>query len=75
MPVEMATGCPSCGRESGVSMPGSVSQPLLDAFGYQNPVTLAAALRIGIDARIGGYEDVPATQDEELQGLRVSRRN
>src|SRR2546421_4260335 len=31
--------------------------------------------RIGIDARIGGYEDVPATQDEELQGLRVSRRN
>jgi phage tail-like protein len=31
--------------------------------------------RIGVDARIGGYEDVPATQDEELQGLRISRRN
>jgi phage tail-like protein len=31
--------------------------------------------RIGIDARIGGGEDVPATQDGELQGLRVSHRN
>jgi phage tail-like protein len=31
--------------------------------------------RIGVDARIGGTEDVPATQDEELQRLRISRTN
>jgi phage tail-like protein len=30
--------------------------------------------RIGVDARIGGAEDVPATQDEELQKLVLSRR-
>jgi len=30
--------------------------------------------RIGVDARIGGTEDVPATQDEELQKLALSRR-
>src|SRR5438876_1259633 len=28
--------------------------------------------RIGVDARIGGLEDVPATQDEELQKLKAS---
>lgn len=31
--------------------------------------------RIGVDARIGGAEDVPESQDEELQNLRLSRRN
>jgi len=31
--------------------------------------------RIGVDARIGGSEDVPETHDEELQALRLSRRN
>ena len=31
--------------------------------------------RIGVDARIGGGEDVPETHDEELQALRLSRRN
>jgi phage tail-like protein len=31
--------------------------------------------RIGIDARIGGGEDVPATQDEELQRLEGLARN
>jgi phage tail-like protein len=31
--------------------------------------------RIGIDARIGGGEDVPEAQDEELQRLGVSRGN
>jgi phage tail-like protein len=31
--------------------------------------------RIGVDARIGGAEDVPESQDEELQTLRLSRRN
>jgi phage tail-like protein len=30
--------------------------------------------RIGVDARIGGAEDVPATQDEELQKLALSRK-
>lgn len=30
--------------------------------------------RIGIDARIGGFEDVPATQDEELQRLALGRK-
>jgi phage tail-like protein len=30
--------------------------------------------RIGVDARIGGQEDVPATQDEELQKLGSSRK-
>src|SRR5437870_7216979 len=28
--------------------------------------------RVGVDARIGGGEDVPATQDEELQKLKAS---
>src|SRR5438067_10394648 len=28
--------------------------------------------RIGVDARIGGLEDVPATQDEELQKVKAS---
>jgi len=31
--------------------------------------------RIGVDARIGGSEDVPEAHDEELQTLRLSRRN
>src|SRR4051812_21397647 len=31
--------------------------------------------RIGVDTRIGGQEDIPATQDEELQKLGLSRRN
>jgi len=31
--------------------------------------------RIGVDARIGGGEDVPEAQDEELQRLGLSRRN
>ena len=31
--------------------------------------------RIGVDARIGGHEDVPAMHDEELQKLGLSRRN
>src|SRR5947209_19708226 len=31
--------------------------------------------RIGVDARIGGMEDVPEAHDEELQTLRLSRRN
>src|SRR5438105_5225490 len=31
--------------------------------------------RIGVDARIGGGEDVPESHDEELQTLRLSRRN
>src|SRR6267378_1470247 len=30
--------------------------------------------RIGVDARIGGPEDVPATQDEELQRLGLGKR-
>jgi len=30
--------------------------------------------RIGVDARIGGLEDVPATQDEELRRLGLARR-
>lgn len=30
--------------------------------------------RIGVDARIGGLEDVPATQDEELQRLALGRK-
>jgi phage tail-like protein len=30
--------------------------------------------RIGVDARIGGMEDVPATQDEELRSLGLSRK-
>jgi phage tail-like protein len=30
--------------------------------------------RIGVDARIGGQEDVPATQDEELQRLALTRK-
>jgi phage tail-like protein len=30
--------------------------------------------RIGVDARIGGQEDVPATQDEELQKLGLSKK-
>ena len=30
--------------------------------------------RIGVDARIGGQEDVPATQDEELQRLGLGRK-
>ncbi len=30
--------------------------------------------RIGMDARIGGQQDVPATQDEELQKLALGRR-
>jgi len=29
--------------------------------------------RVGVDARIGGQEDVPATQDEELQKLGLGR--
>src|SRR5438094_301342 len=31
--------------------------------------------RIGVDARIGGHEDVPATHAEERQTLGLSRRN
>jgi phage tail-like protein len=31
--------------------------------------------RIGVDARIGGQEDVPATQDEELQRLGLGKKN
>jgi len=30
--------------------------------------------RVGVDARIGGGEDVPATQDEELQKLGLGRK-
>src|SRR5881394_1179286 len=30
--------------------------------------------RIGVDARIGGMEDVPATQDEELQKLGLGKK-
>jgi len=30
--------------------------------------------RVGVDARIGGREDVPATQDEELQKLGLGRK-
>src|SRR5207245_11617158 len=30
--------------------------------------------RIGVDARIGGLEDVPATQDEEIQRVGVGRK-
>jgi hypothetical protein len=47
MRVATAVGCPTCGKESGVSMPGSVLQPLLDELGYQNPRTLTQALRPG----------------------------
>jgi phage tail-like protein len=31
--------------------------------------------RVGVDARIGGQEDVPATQDEELQKLGLGRKS
>ena len=30
--------------------------------------------RIGVDARIGGHEDIPATHDEELQALGLSKK-
>jgi phage tail-like protein len=30
--------------------------------------------RIGVDARIGGHQDVPATEDEELQNLALTRK-
>ncbi len=30
--------------------------------------------RIGVDARIGGNEDIPATQDEDLQALGLSKK-
>ena len=30
--------------------------------------------RIGVDARIGGHEDIPATQDEELQALGLGKK-
>jgi hypothetical protein len=30
--------------------------------------------RIGVDARVGGAEDIPATQDEELQRLGLAKK-
>jgi P2-related tail formation protein len=48
------------------------TQPVYDVVPFLH---IGNTGRIGVDARIGGGEDVPATQDEELQRLRVSRAN
>ena len=47
----------------------------LDSFSAAEFLHIGKTGRIGVDARIGGGEDVPEAQDEELQGLRLARRN
>lgn len=46
-------------------------EPVYEAVPYLH---VGKTGRIGVDARIGGQEDVPATQDEELQKLGSSRK-
>jgi len=43
----MSEICGSCGKMSGTSLPNAAIQPLLDELAYQNPETLALALRGG----------------------------
>src|SRR5438132_7621211 len=64
----------------GLAEPETAGQPPYAlAFARTEPVYesvpflhLGKTGRIGVDARIGGLEDVPATQDEELQKLNAS---
>jgi len=63
-----ATECPSCGQESGVTIPTSAYQRLLDQLAYTNPETLARSLRtnelvlVQCRANVGGL----AATDERL---------
>ena len=43
----MSEICGSCGKMSGTTLPVAVIQPLLDELAYQNPETVARALRGG----------------------------
>jgi len=43
----MSEICGSCGKISGTKLPNAAIQPLLDELAYQNPETLARALRGG----------------------------
>lgn len=47
------------------------TEPVYDAVPFLH---VGKTGRIGVDARIGGLEDVPATQDEELQRLSLGRK-
>jgi hypothetical protein len=43
----MSEICATCGKMSGTTLPNAAIQPLLDELAYQNPETLASALRTG----------------------------
>ena len=43
----MSETCGTCGKMSGTTLPNAATQPLLDELAYQNPETLASALRSG----------------------------
>jgi phage tail-like protein len=47
------------------------TEPTFDAVPFLH---VGKTGRIGVDARIGGHEDIPATQDEELQALGLGRK-
>ncbi len=47
------------------------TEPVYDAVPFLH---VGKTGRIGVDARVGGLEDVPATQDEELQKLGLGKK-
>jgi phage tail-like protein len=47
------------------------TEPVYDAVPFLH---VGKTGRIGVDARVGGLEDVPATQDEELQKLGLDKK-
>jgi phage tail-like protein len=47
------------------------TEPVYDAVPFLH---VGKTGRIGVDARIGGQEDIPATQDEELQKLGLGKK-
>jgi phage tail-like protein len=47
------------------------TEPVYEAVPYLH---VGKTGRIGVDARIGGQEDIPATQDEELQKLGLGKK-
>jgi len=48
------------------------TEPVYEAVPFLH---IGKAARIGVDSRVGGQEDIPPVLDEELQQLKLGRRN
>ena len=68
-----AVRCQKCGQESGVRIPRSAYQPLLDQLAYSNPATLSEALHAGETVMVQCRANVGALVGTDERVLIIKR--